>query len=756
MRRVVFLTILLLALATHQIRAQQDPLDLGLADSLTFVLQQPQVGLPTQVVTVQLYTFHDVQSLCGASAGFSWDNPKLVMESVTWSQEAIGAFDFGRLAYYRNRLDSTNANRKFELVVMAYTGGFVPSLSRKLVVTYNFRVTNWTATDKFCISLEDFIELAFSPECVNSYRPIWGGPMCSCSNMDYDCDGVVNSADNCPTIANPPQTDTDADGIGDACDNCPTVYNLGQEDTDADGVGDLCDNCSEAYNPDQADADGDGQGDACQTCIPLSFKGPSSGKIDLLFIPDADYGGDFGRFQNDIADLVVNAMWATPPINQTSEHQKFNIYITRLKGDAYIDANGDSQLDIPIQVTSDCPFIDVRAVIHLTQPPFRDWRSGTDFCAVYSSTSGPVIYFNFMHEFGHAVFNLADEYCCDTHYFLPIPHPNIWQLESNCEEHRAYYGFSSACEYFCHFEQGNCGAGWWRLQGPSLMDGYADLALSDGYGEAGLLRAEWVLDQYEPPKAAFVSTDSDESWIMLTIRYEEGAFAVLDKSLIIGIGPDRIIASPPGLSLITKSFGDSTLDVSAVADPRVVYLDDPNTGGFTNRRTSAVFTVLVPYFSTGAEIALADTNGTELTRINIDELADPDLDGVGSESDNCWYRYNPGQDDTDGDCPPRPYATDPHCGDVCETCCIGRVGDANGVGTYPNEVTISDIQLLVTAKFISSLPCEQNLHCLTEADVNQSGLANPKCSDVTISDIQTLVNHLFIAGPANAPLKDCL
>jgi len=90
------------------------------------------------------------------------------------------------------------------------------------------------------------------------------------------------------------------------------------------------------------------------------------------------------------------------------------------------------------------------------------------------------------------------------------------------------------------------------------------------------------------------------------------------------------------------------------------------------------------------------------------------------------------------------------------TCCVGRVGNANGLGTYPQEVTISDIQTLVTAKFISSLPCEQNLLCLAEADVNQSGGANPKCSDVTIADIQTLVNHLFIAGPVSAPLKECL
>lgn len=89
------------------------------------------------------------------------------------------------------------------------------------------------------------------------------------------------------------------------------------------------------------------------------------------------------------------------------------------------------------------------------------------------------------------------------------------------------------------------------------------------------------------------------------------------------------------------------------------------------------------------------------------------------------------------------------------SCCVGRVGDANGLGTYPNEVTISDIQLLVFAKFISALPCEQNLHCLTEADVNQSGGVDPKCSDITISDIQTVVNHLFICGPPNCPLKLC-
>jgi len=38
---------------------------------------------------------------------------------------------------------------------------------------------------------------------------------------DVDGDGVPDTRDNCPTIANADQLDTDGDGIGDACDQCP-------------------------------------------------------------------------------------------------------------------------------------------------------------------------------------------------------------------------------------------------------------------------------------------------------------------------------------------------------------------------------------------------------------------------------------------------------------------------------------------------------------------------------------------------------
>jgi len=63
---------------------------------------------------------------------------------------------------------------------------------------------------------------------------------CTVAIVDTDKDGIPDSRDNCPKVANPDQKDTDGDGIGDACDNCPKVSNPDQKDSNGNGIGDAC------------------------------------------------------------------------------------------------------------------------------------------------------------------------------------------------------------------------------------------------------------------------------------------------------------------------------------------------------------------------------------------------------------------------------------------------------------------------------------------------------------------------------------
>ncbi|MBI1827297.1 MAG: hypothetical protein HY287_03850 [Planctomycetes bacterium] len=89
---------------------------------------------------------------------------------------------------------------------------------------------------------------------------------------DSDADGVLNCADNCPTVKNSGQVDVDADGTGDACDPTKGDFNGDGHIDGADlqllircfrgeGVSVLPDGCSDADGFPFADLDGDGDVD---------------------------------------------------------------------------------------------------------------------------------------------------------------------------------------------------------------------------------------------------------------------------------------------------------------------------------------------------------------------------------------------------------------------------------------------------------------------------------------------------------------
>ena len=136
-------------------------------------------------------------------------------------------------------------------------------------------------------------------------------------NYDSDGDGIPDLADNCPTVANPDQTDTDGDKVGNACDpdidgdgvlngqdNCPTIANSTQMDQDGDGVGDVCDNCPAVANPDQADIDNDKIGDACDP--DWDNDGVANEVDNCLLVKNATQADTDGDGMGDLCDPDID------------------------------------------------------------------------------------------------------------------------------------------------------------------------------------------------------------------------------------------------------------------------------------------------------------------------------------------------------------------------------------------------------------------------------------------------------------------
>jgi len=153
------------------------------------------------------------------------------------------------------------------------------------------------------------------------------------STDDFDGDGIADAADNCPRVFNPirpvdrgAQADVDRDAAGDACDVCPVnpgtsaCSSVDPGDFDADGVLDAADNCPSDLNAEQSDADADGRGDACDACPSFSNPGsagcPSHVGAPHLVINEVDYD----QIGNDTAELIelYNGTGAPVPLASLS------------------------------------------------------------------------------------------------------------------------------------------------------------------------------------------------------------------------------------------------------------------------------------------------------------------------------------------------------------------------------------------------------------------------------------------------------
>ncbi|MDQ5858032.1 MAG: FG-GAP-like repeat-containing protein [Acidobacteriota bacterium] len=129
--------------------------------------------------------------------------------------------------------------------------------------------------------------------------------------LDNDFDTILGDPENALTwdrLGDPADPDDDNDGVADTVDNCPFVANGGQEDGDGDGSGDACDPLIDGDTDTDGVPDGPDTTDAFYAASRAAKIKWSSGTTRFVIRIDA-----LGRiFQNEFTQILTDAAALSP------------------------------------------------------------------------------------------------------------------------------------------------------------------------------------------------------------------------------------------------------------------------------------------------------------------------------------------------------------------------------------------------------------------------------------------------------------
>ncbi|MFH1842585.1 MAG: hypothetical protein ABIF77_05215, partial [bacterium] len=174
------LVLLILSAVTALAQFTQDPNDAGAADTVEMVFSvTPDYTTGQYDVQMDLWVFNDANSLIGATAGFSWDNASLQMDSAVASPLTDNGFDLGPFFYEDNSLALTNANLRFLFGgALLFGPGVTGAPARQRWASYYFTVGSWDVCDSIALdTLTYSAGTAYKLVSLGNlnYQPYWTG-----------------------------------------------------------------------------------------------------------------------------------------------------------------------------------------------------------------------------------------------------------------------------------------------------------------------------------------------------------------------------------------------------------------------------------------------------------------------------------------------------------------------------------------------------------------------------------------------------